>query len=279
MIKSILLPLDGSAYTESVLQTGIWFAEKFKAGLRVVTILDVRYFDWVVNGGAESYMPVIPSDLYRDESQKYHEKRAAAILERATNKLKNTQIKFSCERIDGAPVNQICDLSRQADLTIMGERGDFAAWSDALLGSTLEPVSRQIQSPLLIIGKEYCEIKAILCAYDGSENGSKALKFAAYVAQELSLPLDILTIHNQEKERISILGEAKKYLQNFNLSAEYRHEAGDAAKMIINSSNMADAGTLLIMGSHGKSRIKEAVLGCTTVQVMRGASKPILLAR
>jgi nucleotide-binding universal stress UspA family protein len=33
------------------------------------------------------------------------------------------------------------------------------------------------------------------------------------------------------------------------------------------------------MGSFGHSRLREAILGSTTVQVMRKANKPILLAK
>jgi nucleotide-binding universal stress UspA family protein len=36
---------------------------------------------------------------------------------------------------------------------------------------------------------------------------------------------------------------------------------------------------MLVMGSYGHSRLREAIIGSTTVQVMRSAAKPIILAR
>ena len=48
MIKSILLAVDGSAFTEPVLKYGIELSKKFQALLRVLTVIDIRIFEWAV---------------------------------------------------------------------------------------------------------------------------------------------------------------------------------------------------------------------------------------
>ena len=89
----------------------------------------------------------------------------------------------------------------------------------------------------------------------------------------------MLTIGNDEEFRLECLNEAKKYLEPFQIDAQYRHEAGDATDVIVEVTKNFPEYSLLVMGSYGHSRIREAILGSTTVEVMRNAVKPILMAK
>ena len=100
MIKSILLAVDGSVYTDSVLDHGIDLAKKLNAFLRVVTVIDVRIYEWVLNTGGEGYMPVIPSNVFHDESFKFHNERAEALITTVNEKLQSSGIKFESEKLE-----------------------------------------------------------------------------------------------------------------------------------------------------------------------------------
>jgi nucleotide-binding universal stress UspA family protein len=279
MVKSIFLAVDGSIFTNTVVDYGIEMAKKLGAFLRVYSIIDIRIYEWVLNTGGEGYMPVIPSNVFHDESYKFHSERAEVLIETLRKKLKQSNIKFEADKLEGDPVEVICDISRQVDLVIMGARGDYARWGDRLLGATLESVSRQIHSPLLIAGQLYKDFKSIICAYDRSEPSNTGLKLSANLSEQLELPLEVVTIHDDELEREETLEEAKIYLEPYKLEAQFRHEAGDPAKSLIQVTQDAPEPALLVMGSFGHSRLREAILGSTTVQVMRKANKPILLAK
>ena len=279
MIKSILLAVDGSVFTESVLHHGIDMAKRLKAHLRVVNIVDVRVYEWVLNTGGEGYMPVISSNVFHDESFKFHNERADALLAVIEKRLKEEDISFETAKMEGSPVEMICEMSRQVDLVIMGARGDYARWGDRLLGATLESVSRQSQSPIMIVDQKFVEINQLTCAYDRSEGSGQALKLTAYIGEELKFPVEILCINNDDTERKVSLEEAKKYLDPYNLDAQYRHEVGEAAEVLIRVSRDVPKPGMLIMGRYGHSRLREAIIGSTTVQVMRSAAKPIILAR
>jgi len=279
MIKSILLAVDGSMYTDAVLNHGIDLAKKLNAFLRVYSIVDVRIYEWVLNTGGEGYMPVIPSNVFHDESYKFHNERAEALLKAIDKKLKASGVRYETGKEEGSPVEVICELARQVDLLIMGARGDYARWGDRLLGATLESVSRQSQVPVMIVDKEYQEFKRIICAYDRSEGSSNALKLTAYLGGTLHLPIDVLTVHDNEMERRTTLEEAKKYMEPYNLEVQYRHEAGDATDILVQVTHDSPESAILLMGCYGHSRLREAILGSTTVHVMRSALKPIILAR
>ena len=279
MIKSIFLAVDGSIFTNTVVEYGIDLAKRLGAFLRVYSVIDIRIYEWVLNTGGEGYMPVIPSNVFHDESYKFHSERAQVLISSLRKKLNESGVKFEADKLEGDPVEVICDISRQVDLVIMGARGDYARWGDRLLGATLESVSRQIHSPLLIAGQEYKDFKSIICAYDQSEASNTGLKLSAYLAEQLKIPLEVLTIHDDELEREEILNEAKTYLKPYTITTQFRHEAGDPVKILIQVTGDLPEPALMVMGSFGHSRIREAILGSTTVQVMRKAYKPILLAK
>lgn len=279
MIKSILLPVDGSAYTESVLSHGKYLAEKFDALLRVITILDVRTYEWTLNVGSEGYMPVVPATVYQDESYRFLMERSDGLIEKISNHLKDSKIKHECERLDGSPVELICELGRQVDLIIIGARGDYEKWDIAVLGATIESVSRQCQTPLMVVDKKVGQFKNIIVAYDKSDYSNKSLKLAANFAEKLGLPIEVLTVGDDEELRNECLDEAKHYLQPYNLKTQFRHEVGNASELIIEVTKNVPDYSLLVMGSYGHSRIREAILGSTTVEVMRNAVKPILMAK
>ena len=279
MIKSIFLAVDGSAYTNTVVKYGIELAKKLDAFLRVYSVIDIRIYEWVLNTGGEGYMPVIPSNVFHDESYKFHRERAEVLIDTLRKKLSESGLNFEANKLEGDPVEVICDISRQVDLVIMGARGDYARWGDRLLGATLESVSKQLHSPLLITGQQYKNLKSIICAYDRSESSNIGLKLSAGLSEQLNFPLMVVTIHDDEAVRRETLEEAKMYLEPYKISAQFRHEVGDPAKTLIQVTQDAPEPALLVMGSFGHSRIREAILGSTTVQVMRRANKPILLAK
>lgn len=279
MIKSIFLAVDGSIFTNTVVDYGIDLAKKLNAYLRVYSVIDIRIYEWVLNTGGEGYMPVIPSNVFHDESYKFHSERAEVLIDTLRKKLKESNLKFEADKLEGDPVEVICDISRQVDLVIMGARGDYARWGDRLLGATLESVSRQNHSPLLIAGQQYKDFKSIICAYDRSESSNTGLKLSANLSEQLKMPLEVVTIHDDALERAEILEEARIYLEPYKIESQFRHEAGDPSKTLIQVTQDVPDPALLIMGSFGHSRIREAILGSTTVQVMRNANKPILLAK
>jgi nucleotide-binding universal stress UspA family protein len=279
MIKSILLAVDGSAFTEPVLQYGVNFAKDFKAFLRVLTVIDIRIFEWAVAIGVEGFAPIIPSSGYQEESQKLLEQKAEEVLKKTETILSKSGVDYVLEKESGNPVDVICDKARLTDMLMIGARGEFAKWSDKMLGATLEMITRLCIKPVFITPKTFKVMKKILVAYDGSENASKALSLAAHFASNLKLPLVIMNVNDSEEEGRSILSEAREYLNAYQIpKLEDKIVQGVADERIVQISSELNA-DLIVMGSYGHSRIREAILGSTTVQTMRKATVPVLMAR
>lgn len=279
MIKSILLPIDGSVYSEAVLRYGQFLAEKFNSVLRVLTVVDIRLFDWSMAAGADSFVPVIPSADFQEESQKMQDEKAQKIIEKAAEILGKSSIKYELNKVSGIPVDEICYQAKSNDMIVMGVRGEYERWSGKMLGATVESVTRQITKPVLLVDKTFASFERIHCGYDGSSAGNKALQFAAYMAKTMITPLQVIAVFDTLDEREAVLKEAERYLIPYDVEFQLRHETGDVAEALVNARNNAPVAALTVIGAYGHSRLREAIIGSTTVQVMRKAQKPILLAK
>lgn len=279
MIRSILLTVDGSIYSESVLRYGIYLGKKLNALLRILTVVDVRLFEWNISAGTESFIPAVTPVEYQEETRRILESKADAVLEKSKTILEKSGLGFELSKITGIPADEICLASKTCDLVIMGIRGEYERWSSRMLGAVTEVVTRQISKPVLLVDHTFKEIGRVLCGYDRSDSANKALQFSAFLANALKTEVQVLAVFNEEEKRTDVLTEAEHYLEPYKITFNLRHETGTPAEALIDAQNDTPLPGLLCMGSYGHSRLREAILGSTTVQVMRKANKPILLAK
>ncbi len=280
MIRSILLPIDGSTYSKSVLEYGIHLGKALNATLRVLTVVDIRLYEWNLAAGNDSFVPVVTTTAFQEETQQMLKAKAKAILEKAEDMLKKTGLSYETDTVDGIPADEISDRAKISDLVILGIRGEYERWGRHDLGATVEVTARQISKPVLLVDKTFTPFKRILCGYNGSDAANRALQLSAFLSKELQMLLQVVVVSSSEEERSALLNEAGHYLEPYEIEFQLRHETEPSAvDALINARNNAPFDVLLSIGSFGHSRLREAILGSTTVQLMRKAAKPILLAR
>ncbi|NOY76272.1 MAG: universal stress protein [Calditrichaeota bacterium] len=278
MIKSILVGVDGSEYTDSVLKYSINMAKAFGAKLRVITIIDVRIFEWSVYMGVDGFAPVFPSSVYLDESRKLLNQKADSVLKKCQEILDQVGVSYTVEKVEGAPVDVICEKANVTDMIVLGAHGEFARWGTKMMGATTEAISRQCDKPLFVAPKQIKEIKKILAPYDGSRNSNKALPLAGFFGTKFGAPITVFTVDNNLEEAQSIAKEGKEYLSAYGIPVEIETRKGNPDEEIVRFSDEGQF-DLIIMGAYGHSRIKEAILGSTTEQVMRNTQIPVILVK
>ncbi len=278
MVKSILLAVDGSTYTDAQVKYCTRLAKAFGSQVHVLTVVDVRFFEWAVSMGTEGFVPVIPSSVYQEETKRVLESKADAVLKKCAAILAKERVPFKSEKLHGPPADLICEQAYLADLVLIGVRGEFARWKSKIGGATLEVVVRQCDKPTLITPETYREIRRLLVAYDGSKKANKALQMAAYFAANLSAPLAVLTVHDADQLRQKYLQEAQTYLEAYAVETELIGIGGSPEKNIVNMAEERGM-DLIVMGAFGHNRIREAILGSTTEYVMRNTNVPVLLCK
>jgi nucleotide-binding universal stress UspA family protein len=278
MVKSILVALDGSEHADAALLHALWLAERLRAtliGLHVVDVVSIEGSFLHDISGSLGFEP------YLDFSAKMREalrERGQILLETFTSRCKERRV--PCDTVLGMGIvpNEICDQARTADLVVVGHRGVNEKFSTGLLGSTTESVTRKSPKPVLVSPLVFHEIGRPLLAYDGSQRASAAMHAAAEVSSALGLPLTVLHVARDDETEGRVLDEARRYLQSYELTVTCETVTGHPHERIVEA--IVDRRhDLLFIGAYGHSRIIEMVLGSTTEYVLRNTPCPVFLTR
>ncbi len=278
MIKSILVALDGSEHADTALQHALWLAERLRAtvvGLHVIDVVSIEGSFLHDISGSLGFEP------YLDFSAKMREalrERGRVLLETFTRRCAERHVPCDTSLEMGIVPNEICDQARTADLVVIGHRGINERFSTGLLGSTTESVTRKSPKPVLVSPMAFHAIERPLLAYDGSQRASAAMHTAAEVASALGLPLTVLHVSREDEPGSRVLDEARRYLQAYDLRVTCESLTGHPHERIVEA--IRDRGhDLLFIGAYGHSRIIEMVLGSTTEYVLRNSACPVFLTR
>jgi len=278
MIKNILATVDGSAYSNAVVRQSIHLAQQYGAMLHFLSIVDVRIFEWAVYIGGDGFMPMIPTSTYQRETQRVLQGKAEEVLKKCAQKAQDAKVKFAASKIAGSPVEVICEQARKADLIVMGRRGEYARWEGKLMGATLDGAMREANKPILVLPRDYREIKKILVAYDRSPQANHALQMAADLAFHLKALLLVLAVDDDTASGKVTIDEALEYLGPFGLKIRSQVSRGRASEQILRACE-AEKLDLVIMGAHGHTRLREALVGSTAEEVLRQIDLPLLMVR
>jgi nucleotide-binding universal stress UspA family protein len=287
MYTRILVPLDGSSFSEQILPYARVFAEAFGIPVELLRVNDpdIRPPFW----------PALPGREYL--------KQAAARYLRIS-----LQIDFM--EASGKPAEVIVDRAKRDPncLIAMATHGLSGArrW---LLGSVASRVAHTATNPLLLIRPadeqdpaKPIKLGTVFVPLDGSGLAEKILPHAIGLAKKMKLELHLLRVYlvpadaymlgdgvymqalGEQKEQIKKAAET--YLQG--KVEELRADGldrvvwtaieGDAASEIIDLA-CKTPNNLVAMSSHGGSGIAQWVFGSVTEKVIHHSRDPVLVIR
>ena len=279
MIKTILVALDGSEHADAALQYALWLAERLRAtliGLHVIDVVSIEGSFLHDISGSLGFEP------YLDFSAKMREalqERGRVLLETFSKRCQDRNVPADTKLVVGVVANEVCDQARVADLVVIGHRGVNEQFSSGLLGSTTESVTRKSPKPVFVSPITFAPIARPLLAYDGSPRSSAAMHFAAELTSALSLPLTVVHVTREEGGNgDKVLEEARRYLAPYGLPFTCETVVGNPHTGIVDFIRDRNH-DLLFIGAYGHSRIIEMVLGSTTEYVLRNSPCPVFLTR
>ena len=281
MYKNILLCTDGSPGAEPATGCAVWFSRHLGARLRALYVTDVRILEGPlaadISGalGAQPYPGLVPL------LQRIQQDKAGAILNAVQARCRSEQVDCQTAHETGTLVGALLEHERQADLVVLGQRGEHAQWHGPLLGSSLERMVRASIKPCLVVAGEFRPVQRLLIAYDGSAESNKALHSGIDLAQALALrEISIITVCRREEEESAsrFLQEARQLAQDHQIPAATELIHGDPETEILRATAKFQA-DLVVMGAYGHTRIREFILGSTTTHLIRKTTVPVLLSR
>ncbi len=284
-MPTILACTDGSVYAPSVYDHSAWAARQLGAKIHVLHMLDpqravppVIDITGTIGLGARS---ALLEEIVQAEANRARlaQERGRAILADASQHFAKAGITdVTVRQQHGALVDCIEELDTEADLVVIGKRGESADFASLHLGGNLQRVIRSCRHPVLVTSRAFQPISRMLIAYDGGPSSRKAVDYAASQPLLKGLHCHLLTVGGPNAALDAGLGESRDRLAAAGYSVQADHVPGHAEEVIAATVKREDI-NLLVMGAYGHSRIRQLIVGSTTTTMVRTCLVPVLMFR
>lgn len=282
---NILACTDGSLYSNSIYQHAAWAAKQLDASIHVLHMLNPHHEDPVKANYSGSMgvgaRTALLNELVELEASraKIAQKRGQAILEDAKAALEAEGISnILADQKHGKLSDEIQNYDRDADLIVIGKRGNNANFEKGHLGSNLERVIRSCAHPVLVTSRAFAPLKNFVLAFDGGHSAKKAVEYAATNPLLKGMHCYLLHVGSANAKVEAQLAEAESTLKNAGYEVTIEHRDGEPEK-VIDEVVSHDHIDLLVMGAYGHSHIRHMIVGSTTTAMIREVKIPVLLFR
>lgn len=284
-MPKIIALVDGSLYSESVLDHAAWVATTIGASVDVIHVIgrrDVGSTPANLSGSLEigAHQKLLQELAEHDiQRAKLAQQRGRLIVDAGVARLLAAGVAEAHARLrTGDIVAAVHELEADADLVVVGKRGEAADFAKLHLGSNLERVVRVSKKPVMVASRSYKPVKRFLIAFDGGPSIMKAINHIATGTLFLGLPCHMIMVGTETPESRGKLESSANILRSAGFEVEGLIEQGEPEDVIARHAE-ADHIDLLVMGAYGHSRIRSYIIGSTTTEMVRSVKLPVMLFR
>ena len=283
MFARMLFPTDVTASSHMLLDC----VPEFKvAGLRQVVLLNVI---------RKSEVPLGDTPLNAD-SMAYVRWSREEHLHLARLALEGRGL-FALTRVEyGAPAQEIVRVAQEerVDWMVMGTEG-WSATMEALIGGTLFDVLRQASVPVLILKfdavreLEHAECRQVcrhifarvLHPTDFSDSAGAAFNLVKRLKSAGTEEVVLLHVEDEratQRQATASFEQMRRDLALYGLPAKTMSRRGVPSREVLKVADEEDA-SVIVLGLHGRSALREMIGGGTFETVVRQSRKPVLVVR
>lgn len=277
MARKILIPTDGSDYSKTALEYGIYIAKYLEARLIGMNVVDVKivqgplFSDIAFYSGMPAYYEFLP------RIEEALNKRGDTILKAFEDRCRETRTPVEVKKVTGLIDEMIVEEGKKADWILLAQRGEhYHLTTGGLLGSTAGSVVRKSRTPVMVTPVEFKEIESMGIAYDGSPPADHALKMAAELSKKARWPLTTITVCDDSKMAAELTRKVEDFLEPYEIDNEMIVLSGKADREIAKYIEEG-AVELMVMGAHSHVRLRDLFLGSTTTHVIRSSRIPVFV--
>ena len=284
-MPKMLAFIDGSIYSESVCDHVIWAASEEKSEISLFNIIEgVSSTDTPSNLsgslGAEARNRLLLELSELDQKRsKLAQQKGRLVLDLAKERLESGGLEHVETHLrTGDFVDTVSEFQNNANLIVIGKRGEAADFAKLHIGSNLERLIRSTNKPVLVAARSFRPINRILVAFDGGRSSFGAIEFLSSNKLYRHLECHIVIAGREGSRGQKKLKSAETLLKKVGISYQVFYERGEPEKVISNHVENENI-DLLVMGAYGHSRIRNLIIGSTTTQMIRSCRVPVLLFR
>jgi nucleotide-binding universal stress UspA family protein len=282
--QKIVALVDGSLYSASVCDHAAWIAGRTGASVELIHVLgrreasDTHDHSGAIRLGART---ALLEELAALDAQraKLISHRGRAILEDAQALLEKAGVTDVTTRLrHGDLVEAVADVETDAQMILIGKRGEAADFAKGHLGSNLERIIRASHKPVFVASRAFKPISKVLVAYDGGPSAKKSVDHIARSPLLRGLVVTLVTVGAATPEVTKGLADASAMLKAEGIETDTSILPGQPETALANLVEESPF-DMLVMGAYGHSRIRSLIIGSTTTAMIRACKVPIVLMR
>ncbi len=281
----ILGLIDGSPYAQSVCDHIAWIAGKTDVTVELLHVIGRRdlasepvNLSGNIGLGARTALLEELAELDAQQAKVAH-KRGRLLLDEAKARLNDAGVaNVETKLRNGDLVETVLEFEANADIIVIGKRGEGADFAKGHLGSNLERVVRSTQNAIVIASRAFKPVAKLLIAHDG---GTMAMKTVNQVSRSPildGLGCTVVMAGSDSSENSKKLDDAAVILKAAGYAPEVALVQG-APDKVISEMVEKEGFDLLAMGAYSHSRLRSLFIGSTTTEMIRSCKVPVVIFR
>ncbi len=281
----ILGLIDGSPYAQSVCDHIAWIAGKTDVTVELLHVIGRRdlasepvNLSGNIGLGARTALLEELAELDAQKAKVAH-KRGRLLLEEAKARLNEAGVaNVETKLRNGDLVDTVLEFEANADIIVIGKRGEGADFAKGHLGSNLERVVRSTHKAIVIASRAFKPVAKLLIAHDG---GTMAMKTVDQVSRSPildGLGAKVVMAGADTSENRKKLDDAAIVLKAAGYVPEVALVQG-APDKVISDMVEKEGFDLLAMGAYSHSRLRSLFIGSTTTEMIRSCKVPVVIFR
>jgi nucleotide-binding universal stress UspA family protein len=275
MVRSILVGVDGSAFSSSALELGIRWARQFNALLVGLGVVDEPTI-------CRAEMVPLGASHYKEHSDEVRLGRARRqveqFLERFALRCVEAGVAFKLLEDTGLPYAKIVLEAQRYDLVVLGQQTYFHFATQEGPDETLTQVLKNTPRPVIAVPETLGDTTPVMVAYDGSVQAARALHAFQASGLAASQEVHVVSVGTDHVEAGRHADRAVEFLRFHEVQAiaHVFSPSPSTAETILEQAGQLHAG-LLVMGCYGQPTLREFFLGSVTRTVLKQTRVPLFL--
>jgi nucleotide-binding universal stress UspA family protein len=275
VLRSLLVALDGSPYSETAVTLACQWASRFGASLVGLGVLDQPS----IEGGQPVPMGAYAYKKRLDEARLADaHRRLLSFLDRFAARCEDAGVTATLLEDIGDPVERILREAQRCDAVILGRETHFHFETQDRPDQTLATVLRGSPRPVVVVPRELPAGRGVMVAYGGGPLAARTLQTFVLLGLAEGDDVQVVTVHADNAEATALARLAGEYLGAHGTPHQLRAIATEQAPAeVLLEEIRRRSPRLLVMGAHGYHPVRDLFTTSVTRALLRACPVPVFV--